>query len=420
MLAKISPFKEFTAILNPHSRRIVIGISLNAIGGGMTLSLLMVYLHDIRGFTTTFSGLVMAWGAFVGIVFMGSLGALVDRIGPKIVIVSGLAIAATSALSFSVVESKPQAIIAMTLFSIGGQCVWPAQMVILTRVTPEADRSKIFGFNFMLLNLGLGIGGLLSSLIIQEDSLFSFQIMYWVDCTTYLLYLIIVLGLDTPHAGRYIVKDNEPNSGSYLELFKRRELTILTFAGVILLTFGYGPLQSGLPIYATQYLELSPKWLGVIFGVNTISIVIFQPFVLKVLERYSKYTALISVGLIWALSWLAVGISPYLPIFMSGLALCLSQLIFAFGEMVHAPTSPALLQELTPEHIRGRASALISLQWGISGITGPAIAGLMIGAHLEQLWVLLMAIGVLIPVPFFTHLKRITDEAKNNPPTQIA
>ncbi len=59
------------------------GISLNAIGGGMTLSLLMVYLHDIRGFTTTFGGLLMAWGAFTGIIGAGPLGAVVDRIGPK-------------------------------------------------------------------------------------------------------------------------------------------------------------------------------------------------------------------------------------------------------------------------------------------------------------------------------------------------
>jgi len=373
----------------------------------MTLSLLMVYLHDIRGFTTTFGGLLMAWGAFTGIVGTGPLGALVDRIGPKKVIIPGLIIASLSAFSFSLVTTHAQAFFSMTLFSLGGQCIWPAQMVILTRVAPEEDRSKIFGFNFMLLNLGLGIGGLLSSLIIREHSVLSFQIMYWVDGLTYLLFLFIVLGLQTPHAGKYIAKAHEPKSGSYRELFSRKDLTVLTFAGVILLTFGYGPLQSGIPVYATQFLGLSPKWLGVIFGVNTISIVIFQPLVLKALERYSKYTALISVGVIWAISWLAVGISPYLPIFVSGVALCVSQFIFAFGEMVHAPTSPALLQELTPEHIRGRASALISLQWGFSGIVGPAMAGVLIGAHLEQLWVVLMAAGVLIPIPFFHFVKKL-------------
>jgi len=406
MLASKLPFKEFTALLNPHSRRIVAGIALSAIGRGMTLSLLMVYLHDMRGFTTSFGGLLMAWGALFGIACTAPLGALVDRIGPKIVMVFGLLISGFSALSFSVVTTHTHAFIAMSLFAFGGQCVWPAQSVILTRVTPEEVRPKIFGFNFMLMNLGLGVGGFLSSIIIREDSIFSYQVMYWLDGATYLVFLFFVWGLDTPHAGKYIAKEHEPQSGSYRELFAIRELSILTFAGIILLTFGYGPLQSGLPIYATQYLDLAPNWLGIIFGVNTFAIVAFQPLVLRLIENHSKYTSLIAVAAIWALSWLAVAVSPYLSIFMAGIALCVSQLIFAFGEMVHAPTSPALTQELTPEHIRGRASALISLQWGISGIAGPAIAGMMIGAHLEQLWVALMAVGVLLPIPLFALLKR--------------
>jgi hypothetical protein len=32
----------------------------------------------------------------------------------------------------------------------------------------------------------------------------------------------------------------------------------------------------------------------------------------------------------------------------------------------------------------------------------------MIGAHLEQLWVILMAIGVLVPIPFFLKVKAIS------------
>jgi MFS family permease len=408
MRAPKMPYKEFTSILNPHSRRIVAGIALSAIGRGMTLSLLMVYLHEMRGFTTSFGGLLMAWGAFVGIACSAPLGALVDRLGPKIVMVVGLVISAISGFGFAFVSTKTLAIIVMTLFSIGNQCIWPAQMVMLTRLTPADIRSKIFGFNFMLMNLGLGVGGLFSSLIIRENSLFSYQIMYLIDGATYLIFLFIIIGLNTPAGGRYVAKENEPQSGSYRELFANRKLTYLTIAGIILLTFGYGPLNSGIPVYATQYLDLAPNWLGIIFGVNTFAIVAFQPMVLKILERYSKYTALVSVGFIWGLSWLAVGISPYLSMVMSGIALCVSQLIFAFGEMVHAPTSPALAQELTPEHIRGRASALISLQWGISGIAGPALAGIMIGAHLEQLWVILMGVGVLVPIPFFLKVKALS------------
>ena len=92
MFAGKAPFQEFTSLLNPHSRRIVAGIALSAIGRGMTLSLLMVYLHDIRGFSIAFGGAVMAWGALFGIICTPPLGSLVDHIGPKKVMLAGLVI----------------------------------------------------------------------------------------------------------------------------------------------------------------------------------------------------------------------------------------------------------------------------------------------------------------------------------------
>jgi MFS family permease len=399
-------YKEFTVLLNPQSRKIIFGICLNAIGGGMTLSLLLVYLHDMRGFTNTFGGLLLAYGSLVSIIASSPMGALVDRIGPKKVIIGGLLLNSATAFSLSQVQTHFQAIIVMTGLNIAGQAIWPSQSVILTRLTPEKDRSKIFGFNFMLLNLGLGVGGLLSSLIIQRGDLLSFQIMYWVDAGTFLLYLLIVLTLRGEHVNKYIPKENEPKTGSYRDLFEIKPLMFLGIAGIILFTFGYGTIQAGIPVFATQFLGLSPKWLGIIFGVNTLSIVLFQPLVMRVIDKYSKYAALIAVGLVWALSWVFVGIAPYLPLFASGIALSLSQFIFAVGEMIQAPTIPTLANELAPEHIRGRANSWMSLQWSVSGVLGPAITGLMLGADLATAWIITMFFGCFLSIPLFLAMKR--------------
>jgi len=399
-------FKEFTVLLNPQSRKIIFGICLNAVGGGMTLSLLLVYLHDMRGFTNTFGGLLLAYGSIVSILASTPMGALVDRIGPKKVMIGGLLLNSAAAFSLSHVDTHFQAIITITFLNIAGQAIWPSQSVILTRVTPEKDRPKIFGFNFMLLNLGLGLGGLLSSLIIQRGDLHSFQIMYWVDASTFLLYLLIVLSLRGENVNRYIPKANEPKTGSYRDLFEIKPLMLLGIAGIILFTFGYGTIQAGIPVFATQFLGLSPKWLGIIFGVNTISIVVFQPLVMRILEKFSRYVALISIGLVWALSWIFVGVAPYLPLIASGIALSLSQFVFAVGEMIQAPTIPTLANELAPEHIRGRANAWMSLQWSVSGVLGPAITGVMLGANLGTAWVITMFFGCFLSIPLFLAMKR--------------
>lgn len=400
-------FKEFTEILNPKSRKMVMGIALNAIGGGMTLSLLLVYLHDMRGFTNTFGGLLLSWGALVSILASTPMGALVDRIGPKKVMIGGLLLNSAAAFSLSMVTTHLQVILALTAINVAGQAIWPSQSVVLTRVTPEEHRSKIFGLNFMLLNLGLGLGGLFSSLIIQEGSLKSFQIMYWIDAATFLVYLGIILTLHGEGLDKYIPQAHEPKQGSYRDLLKIKPLVLLGSGGIILFTFGYGVIQAGVPVYATQFLGLSPKWLGLIFGVNTLAIFTMQPFVMRVLEKYSKYNALVAIGIIWSASWIFVGISPLLPLVASGLALCMSQLVFAVGEMVQAPVIPTLANELAPEHIRGRANAFMSLQWSISGVAGPAITGLMLGADKPNLWVVTMFLGSFLAIPFFLAMKRM-------------
>ena len=263
----------------------------------------------------------------------------------------------------------------------------------------------IFGLNFMLLNLGLGLGGLISSLIVSNSSLLSYQILYLVDACTFLIFFLAILSVHGPEVGKYVAEAHEPQSGSYSELFKITSLMRLSFGGLVLMIFGYGATMSGIPLFATQVLNLSPKWLGVIFAANTITIFVLQPLVLKFLPRFSKQRALVSVSFIWALSWLFVGMTPLAPLFVAVILLSVSQIVFAFGEMVWSPTAPALANELSPEHLRGRANALMGMQWGISGVIGPAMAGTMIDADLGILWVVLMIFGALIPIQLFRGVR---------------
>ena len=121
-------FKEFTVLLNPQSRKLVIGMCLNAIGGGMTLSLLLVYLHDMRGFTNTFGGLLLSYGAIVSIVASTPMGALVDRIGPKKVMIAGLICNSAAAFSLSLVETHFHAILALTFINISARYLTPSDM----------------------------------------------------------------------------------------------------------------------------------------------------------------------------------------------------------------------------------------------------------------------------------------------------
>lgn len=408
-----APFSELREIINPTSKKLLIGVALNAIGGGMTLALLMVYLHDMRGFTNTFNGLLLSWGAIVSIAVSPLTGWLIDHIGPRPVLLTGIVGNGLAALSLAFVTTHLQVIIAITVLSAADQAVRPTQTVVLARVSTPKAREKIFGYRFMFLNLGMGFGGLISSLIIQEGSLISFQAMYFADALTFFIYFAFTLTIKKSDMARHEPDSPETGRGSYRELFAIRPIVLLGLGNMALFIFGYGALQAGVPVFATQFLHLSPKWLGIIFGANTFTIVIFQTWVMRYIEKFSKHKILIAIGLIWAASWALVGISPAFPLFASGIAICISQIVFAFGEMLQAPTIPALANQLSPEHIRGRVNAWMSLQWTISGVAGPAICGLMLGANLGQQWAIVMLVGCFLPIPIYMAMQRSLERHGN-------
>ena len=375
---------------------------INAIGMGLTMTLFLVYLNTIRGFSGGFSGLVMSYMAVFAMVINPLIGILIDKYGGRIVLIFALFIKAVGVFSLAFVQSKPEVIAVATILAIGDAANWPAQTVCLTRMVEEEARQKVFAFNFMALNLGIGIGGILSALIVTAGELSTYQRLYWMDSITYLIYAAFAISLPV-WAGQRLNKEDK-QSGSYREVFKNKELMKLSRASVLLVLFGYASVSAGLPLFITTVLGASPKWLGLIWAANCFGIILMQGPMLKWLEKHSPAKTLVYVGLIWAASWVLVAFCFVTPtIFMLPLQMT-SSVVFGIGETIWSPTIPTVVNQLIPDHIRGRSNALMSLQWGTAGVLGAPLAGFLFDAGLAKLWVALMVVGCLLSVPLIRRV----------------
>ena len=393
---------HFLDHLNGHARRLIFGNMINAIGMGLTMTLFLVYLNTIRGFSGGFSGLVMSYMAVFAMVINPLIGILIDKYGGRIVLIFALFIKAVGVFSLAFVQSKPEVIAVATILAIGDAANWPAQTVCLTRMVEEEARQKVFAFNFMALNLGIGIGGILSALIVTAGELSTYQRLYWMDSITYLIYAAFAISLPV-WAGQRLNKEDK-QSGSYREVFKNKELMKLSRASVLLVLFGYASVSAGLPLFITTVLGASPKWLGLIWAANCFGIILMQGPMLKWLEKHSPAKTLVYVGLIWAASWVLVAFCFVTPtIFILPLQMT-SSVVFGIGETIWSPTIPTVVNQLIPDHIRGRSNALMSLQWGTAGVLGAPLAGFLFDAGLAKLWVALMVVGCLLPVPLIRRV----------------
>ncbi|MCX6404307.1 MAG: MFS transporter [Actinobacteria bacterium] len=385
------------------TRRLLFGNFLSSLGSGLTLPLLIVYLHQIRGFTLLTAALVVAWMSISGLVATGPVGAAIDRVGPKPVMVVCLIVQMFATLSWAFVHNSTQAYLVASFSALGQSGLWPAQNTMVSRMVPAEQRQNIFGVSFMFLNLGLGIGGLASALIVDLNDPSSFLRLYAIDACSYLLYLVVLLSIPNfvPEPGH----KHEP--GSYRDLLADRKLIYYFFATLLMLICGYGSLMdAGIAPLLTVFAHQSAKALGPIWAINTFLIVIGQIYFLKLVNGRSRSRMLQVVCLLWALSWLMLASGLKLPgLWPAGMA-AVAMGIFACGEMVWSPVGPALPNDLAPEHLRGRYNAVSSLNWTLAGSIGPAFGGFMLDRRLPFQWIAILLFGFVISAFLASRLRK--------------
>src|SRR3954470_18492305 len=149
--------------LDPLVRRLFVGVACSALGTGLTMPFLYVYLAEVRGISTSTVGLIFAWMGLLG--FAGSPvgGTLIDRYGPRPVMLVGLTTEAAGVAPLTVVQDAWHAWAVASFVTLGTVGLYPAATAMLTRLVPEERRQKVYGFQFMLMNSGIGVGGGITS-----------------------------------------------------------------------------------------------------------------------------------------------------------------------------------------------------------------------------------------------------------------
>ncbi len=388
--------------LTPAARRFLLGTFLNSLGGGLTLTVIVVYLHRIAGLSLTAASLVLSWMAVVGLAVGPIFGTLVDRYGPRKVMIFAIALEAVSVASWTFVRSTPMAFLVGFFVTLGAAGIWAPQTTMMARMVPDEFRPKLFGLQFMMLNLGLGIGGVVSSFIVDINEPESFTRLFLLDGLSYLVFLSIVYTL-REHGGPS-PKEKENENDGFRELLKDKPFVKIQSVKLLLLTCGYASVDAGLPPLLTEFADLNINKLGPVWAVNTGVIVLGQIFVINRLEGRSRTKLIGIIGAIWALSWAIIGFGVNLNLALIGAFIGVG--IFAVGEMIWSTIGSSITNDLAPEHLRGRYNSADSLIWVMAAAMGPAISGFMLHNGWVNQWIGLLVIGQLLGGYFGVRMRK--------------
>ncbi|HET7901815.1 MAG TPA: MFS transporter [Candidatus Nanopelagicales bacterium] len=392
--------------LNPRITRVLVGLGFSALGNGLVMALFVVYLHQVRGFDLRTAGLILTFQALFGLAVSPLVGSIVDRIGPQPVLAVGCLVMAVATAAFGFVTTVPQAIGVAAIMAVGNGAMWPPQAALLTRLSQPEHRQRVFGLQFMMLNLGLGLGGLVAAAILDVHRAGTFEAMYLIDAATFLIYFAAVVTLRGVAGPEERPHDDE-GPGGYREVVGDRRMRRYVIGALVLMTCGYGSMDAGLPAFMTTVAHLPVNAIGVVFFLNTLVIVLGQVFVLHRIEGRSRSRLLAVVAVIWGSFWVVVAVSASLPPLTAGIAIALGFAVFAIGEMILSPVGPSLVNAFSPPHLRGRYNAVAGLIWGVSGALGPAIAGIGIGGGWGVLWALSLTAGCVVAAFVLSSLRSL-------------
>ncbi|MDA4895262.1 MFS transporter [Streptomyces sp. MS2A] len=387
--------RAFWAALPTPGRWLLSTVAIQTLGRGLTLPFTIIYLHEVRGFDLGLSGALMSVIAVTGLVVTGPGGTLIDRYGARRVLLVGLVamIAGCALLAFA--THPVTAALALVLIGVNFGVSWPGFNALIASIVDGEVRQQYFGVNFALVNLGIGVGGIVGGFFVDVQRPETFTAIFLVDAATSLIPMALLLGplrhVRTAHGPEG--EGAAPVEG-YRRILRRPAVlwvTLLTFLSVFI---GYGQMEAGFPAFARQVAGVSTQVVGLSFAVNTAVIVLLQFAVLRLIRGHRRTRVMQVMALTWAVSWVLLGASGLLPgSLVAAIGVLAYMGVFAFGETMLQPTVPAVYNDLASDRNRGRYNAINSAAFQGGAIAGPVAAGVLLGREWDLGFVAVMILG---------------------------
>lgn len=398
--------EDFRQAMTPQLKRFYAMVFTGCVGMGLTLSMTIVYVHNVRHHSVAFATALMAAGAIIGILVNPISGTFVDRFGPGVMIITSSVMGSIGLTCLAFSKSAGQitfSALFLAMFAGGG---WGPGATLLSRLVPEEHRQRAFGLNFMFVNLGIGVGTLGAALIVDIHHPFSFTVLYLTNACVGLVATSIFLTIR--QYGKPVAEAHDPETAGegWREVMQDKTFRWFLLCGVLLMIGGYGSQESGYSLFVVNDLHMSIHYIGIMLFANTVTIVVAQLIVINKIAGRSRMKVLATVAVLWASFWIVLGSVNGLPLgIMVGL-LTISMMIFAVGETLFQPIGGALVNELAPEHLRGRYNSAQGFVWGIAGTLAPLITSAYFETGNSRIWPFATAATAIVGGLLLLNLRR--------------
>jgi MFS family permease len=371
-------------------RRFVTAIVADTVGSGLFMPITLLYFLAMTDLSLVQIGSAMSLSALVTMPGAFVIGSLVDRFGPRRMMLAGNLIQAVGMLAYLWADSLLAVALWTVLLNIGRQSFWGSFGNVVTAISAPGERELWFGFLQAVRNLGYSVGGVLAGIALQIGTDMAFQTVVVVNAVTFVLAFVLLL--DVPDH-RVATDHDAPVEGWGVVLRDRAYLRLVLgqfgfVAGMMVLNFA-------LPVYVAETIDL-PGWVvGAIFTVNTALVGLGQGLVVRRMTGQVRARMMGLAQLVFLASYALFVVAGWLPVWLAIVVMLVGATIYTFGELTGGPVFSATAAEAAPDHLRGRYLGLFQLAWGIGGAVTPVAFTWLLAHGATTIWWVLALVAVV-------------------------
>ena len=360
------------------------GLVLNAFGNGAANPFMLLYLHSVRGIPLPVAGLAAATSATTALVAALVSGSVADRIGPRSTMIAGLLVSAAGFAYYPFIHEAWQAFPAAFLTGAGVGTWLTGQSALLAAVTRPEVRAIAFAQQRVAANVGLGLGGFVGGVIVTTGDPSTFTRLFFLNSATFLVYIAFVVRLPTGAPVR--VAGEKP--GGYRAVLRDPAFLRFALANFIWVAAAVALLNSLVPIFARNEGGVSETAIGLLFLLNSLTIIAFQIPVARRQEGRRRVRGLALMSVLFAVAWLTLGLSGVLlqpAAALAGFAVAI--LVLSLGECLYDSIQGPLTADLAGERLRGRYMAVNGFSWQLGFILGPVLGASLMTIEPLAVWI---------------------------------
>lgn len=341
---------------------------IRAFGRGSTFVFLPLVLISVFHLTFLFTGLLLGFATLIMSTVQYFAGQWTDKIGRRSILVYSQIPGIFAYLLLFYAVANPVyvylAVGAWYLTIVINAIQYPAVQASVADMTSVNDRLSGFTAIRLMANLGIAVGPLVGAYLAR----YGLQYIFLIASIATAIEVIMLYRLMTE---TYVPSRTVESSKVSLKQAYRADRFFIVFILIgILLSFFSRQRGSSLTVYAVVLQNLPFMYLGYIWALNGILVVILQLPALRIMTKWSNPIFWRGIGVVfYAVSFTTLSFVPTLGI------LLLSMTISTVGEDFVSPTTQAIVTTIAPWHLKGSYIGIYNLITSIGSFSG-ALVGL--------------------------------------------